>query len=332
MKKKKILSDAIDFINENDFNGHGDDLHYTMISFTICQYLCIKYTGIDDVTLEDLTLSMGDGYAFTYCPQNPYVLYSCFTNYQQRRSRLTGCSFDHQNNEQNTEKDWNHLVKGINSGQLVQINGPEEGIIFGYEETENINYRKLYFISKWGPNLNGVVSWGRFKKFIQNNGNGVQFFKEQNKSLRATPEEIIKEILPIIVDWQENHPGKSEYFGLKALQQFISDLSNPSISLEYNVGYGCHPYFYQEAARYWQGQFFISLASKINDVAVKEKLLNVGKAYNNASEEMQKFRSENIWQDCDNFKKRERAVKHLEVVYDHEKYAIDKIKEIIIIQ
>ena len=80
--------------------------------------------------------------------------------------------------------------------------------------------------------------------------------------------------MPVIVDWQENHPGKSEYFGLKALQQFISDLSNPSLSPEYNDEYDCHPFFYQEAARYWQGQFFVSLANKVNSAIYKDERIS----------------------------------------------------------
>lgn len=326
---KKILDDAIDFINQSHIQEKNDGLHSAVLSFTFCQYLCIKYAGIKDVTLGDVTLAVGDGYAFTYCPKNPYIFYSCFNNYHKRRLLLTGCSFDHQNNEQNPEKDWIHIVKGIDTGQLVQINGPEEGIIFGYEEAENINDRKLYFISKWGPNLNGVVSWEKFAKFVKDNGNGVQYFKEQNKSLRATPEGVIKEVLPVIIDWQDNHPGKSDCFGLKALQQFIADLSNPTLPSEYNDEYDCHPFFYQEAARYWQGQFFISLASKINDVLIKEKLLDTGKAYNDDSEEMREFRLIEIWKDWDNQQKREKAVKYLEAAYNQEKRAIEKIKEII---
>jgi len=328
MKKKKILTDAIDFIKQNDLSEKDDDLHCAVISFTICQYLCIRYAGIKDISLGDVALATGDGYAFTYCPQNPYILYSCFTNFGRRRLLLTGCSFDHQNNKQNPEKDWNHLVKGINSGQLVQINGPEEGIIFGYKDADDINDRKIYFISKWGPNLNGIVSWESFKKLVQNNGMGIQFFKEYNASLRATPYDIIKQILPVIVDWQENHPGKSECFGLKALQQFIADLLNPSIPAKYNEIYNCHPFIYQEAARYWQGQFFFSLADRVNDNIIKHELMEVGKAYHNASEEMRKFRINNIWQEWDNQPKREKIVKYLEAAYDQEKHAIDKLTKI----
>lgn len=332
MKKKVILKDAIQFIDQNRFEGKGDELHYAVLSFTFCQYLCIKYAGITDVSLDDIVLAVGDGYAFTYCPENPYVFYSCFTDYRKRLLQLTGCTFDHQNNKQNPEKDWLHIVKGIDSNRLVQINGPEEGIIFGYEDAENINDRKLHFISKWGPNLNGIVSWQTFKEFVQNFGNGVQFFSEQKISQRATSQDIIHDILPVIVDWQENHPGKSEYFGLKALQQFIRDLSNPSLSPEYYDDYDCHPFFYQEAARFWQGKFFNSLAGRVNDAKIKNILLDISKAYDKASEEMREFRLNSIWKDWDNQQKKEKAIKHLKAAYAHEEFAIDKIKNIIDIQ
>ena len=328
MKKKNILKDAVEFINQNSLLGKVDVFHYAVLSFTFCQYLCIKYAGIYDVTLEDLVLAVGDGYAFSYRPKNPYVFYSCFTNYRERLLQLTGCTFDHQNNKQNPEKDWEHIVKGIDSGNLIQINGPEEGIIYGYEDADKIDDRKLYFISRWGPNLNGVVSWQTFKEFVRKNGNGVQFFMEQETSLRLAPQEIIKQIFPVIADWQENHPGESKYFGLKALNQFILDLSNPSLSSEYNNVYACHPFFYQEAARYWQGRFFTSLADKVDNAIIKNKLSVAGKAYNNISEEMQKFRLYNIWKGWVNQKKREKIVKHLEAAYVQEKLAIDIIKEI----
>jgi len=92
MKKKKILRDAIDFIKQNDLTEKDNDLHCAVISFTICQYLCIRYAGIKNVLLGDVALATADGYAFTYCPQNPYVLYSCFNNFGKRRLLLTGCS------------------------------------------------------------------------------------------------------------------------------------------------------------------------------------------------------------------------------------------------
>ncbi len=326
MIKQNILCNAIEFINQNGLDNKEDGLHYAVLSFTFCQYLCIKYAGIKDVSLDDVVMSAGDGYAFSYCPQNPYVFYSCFSGYRNRLLQLTGCVFDHQNNEKSPEKDWEHIVSGIDSGQLVQINGPEEGIVYGYEDAENIEDRRLYFVSKWGPNLNGIVSWNAFSKLVNHHGNGVQYFKEQKSNRRATAEDIIEEILPIIVDWQENHPGQNEYFGLKALKQFIADLSNPSLSSDYNDEYDCHPFFYQEAARYWQGQFFISLAGKIDNPAIKEKLAQAGLAYDQASEEMRKFRLNNIWEDWGNQSRKGKVIGYLQEAYDQEKLIINNIK------
>ncbi len=56
--------------------------------------------------------------------------------------------------------------------------------------------------------------------------------------------------------------------------------------------------------------------------------MEVGKAYHNASEEMRKFRINNIWEEWDNQPKRQKIVKYLEAAYDQEKHAIDKLTKI----
>ncbi len=221
------------------------------------------------------------------------------------------------------------MKEGINEGKLVQINGPEEGLIYGFEDSNDFNERKLFCISNWGANLNGIITWKEFEEHVNLFKDGIQYFSGFNSKSIAPPVEILKRILPVIVDWQDNHPGSKEHFGLKAMKQFINDLRDPSLKKQYTINYNCHPFFFQQGARYWQGEFFKSLAKKVNNSVMEQKLIQLGDLYKNTSKYMLKFYEGNIWEHWDDLDNREVLLNYIEKAYQNEKSTIEMIKSII---
>ncbi len=81
MKDRKILEDIPNFLLNTDPTRKG--IGYMPLSIPVVQYLCIRYAGIESVTLGDLVMCSAEGYAFAYNPQNYYIYYQSLKDYRK---------------------------------------------------------------------------------------------------------------------------------------------------------------------------------------------------------------------------------------------------------
>ncbi|MFC2084667.1 hypothetical protein ACFLS9_06395 [Bacteroidota bacterium] len=77
----------------------------------------------------------------------------------------------------NPVENWegNKYVDHIIYYKGIFVAGPEVGLCYGYNDSDNIEKREIYGFTNWGSAFHRTYSWARFKKHVEAFGEAEDF-------------------------------------------------------------------------------------------------------------------------------------------------------------
>lgn len=262
-------------------------------SWCIVNYLLLRNEGENKIPMGAVVAASAECSIFSYKREGIDPMYFSTIGGNERLRISSGYLVKGIRTE-NAEEAFQFIKKGIDMGKGVFVSGPEIAVCYGYEDNSEKKQRKVMGITKWGPGLNGILSWDQFTRFVEMFGNNEGFAFIDRKIRDTDTKDIVEMLAEQVIDWQENHPAvafgqKQEYYGLVSLRSFLDDLSIPETRETIDEAYiNCHAIDFQSGGRYWLGKYLVDLAKEF-DKDLCKSLTEVGKFYLESHLKMKQF-------------------------------------------
>ncbi len=316
-------------------------------------HVLLQQAGLEQIQHEDVVMACGEGFAFAYSPYHYAPMYLGLAGSGTRLRNMFGYSTIWMKGPVfggDIDKAWDFIKKHINLGHGIHIEGPESFLVYGYSDPGRKEDRIIKCLARWGPGLNGDVTWEEFKSFP------VMFslssIEKTNPPLSR--EDNTRLLVNRIHSYQTNHPGlghkivaspevkiekaknkeftlSQENFGLTGFELFINDIQNEKMAKGMLQAYfNCHAINYQLWGRQWQSKWFEKRAEDYEGRA-KRLFHKVAEAYREVAVNLEEFVSINVKNKEDN-KMHERIKKAIPVVkeaYKKETEAVDTIAKLV---
>lgn len=269
-------------------------------SWCIVHYLLLQHDGASHIPLGAVVAASATCSLFSYDPNSVAPMYFNTIGATKRMEKVTGYTVD---NVRTVEEEdaFQFIKKGIDVGKGIFVSGPEMGLCYGYEEKDDGTDRTLFGFADWGPGFNGKFSWDKFTRFTQAFGENEGFSILNQIGDPSANEEIVESIVEPVLDWPESHPAlkygqKKEFYGLKAFQRFINDVSDPLKRKQIDDAYiNCFAIEFQAGGRYWLGHYLKALAQTFQD-EVSGLVNSIGDLYIQSYEKLREFQQFDILQ------------------------------------
>ncbi|MFW9865742.1 MAG: hypothetical protein ACFFEN_06535 [Candidatus Thorarchaeota archaeon] len=311
--------------------------------------ILLRFEGETNLQHEDVVMACGEAMVFAYSPYHYGPMYMSLDGSPKRLRGLFGYFTDWIRGPTiggDLEEAWGFIKKHLNEGHGIHVEGPESFLIFGYKDSGAKKDRVIRCIARWGPGLDGDITWEQFSKYP-----ALFSFSSIKKSVTPkSNDEKLKMIIKTMVEWQSVHPGFNrqlivhpevkfedmkgkafvtgpENFGLKGLESFIRDIQDEKMLRGMMQAYlDCHAITFHIWGRQWQSKWFKN-QSRLAKGELAILLNEAGDAYLEVAEKLEEFRESNI-KEGDFQEKIKLAVPPLKGAYDHEKKAIGTLKKI----
>lgn len=311
--------------------------------------ILLRYEGEENLKHEDVVMASGEAMVFAYSPYHYGPMYMSLDGSPKRLRDLFGYYTEWIRGPTiggDLEEGWNFIKKKVNEGHGIHVEGLESFLIYGYKDPGVKKDRVISCIAKWGPGLDGEITWEQFSNYP-----ALFSFSSIKKSVAPkSNEENLIMIIKTMIEWQSFHPGINrqlmvhpeveiedmkgktfvtgpENFGLKGLESFIRDIQNEKMLRGMMQAYlDCHAINFHIWGRQWQSKWFKN-QSKLAKGELADLLNQTGDAYLEVAEKLEEFRGFNVKEG--NFQEKIKlAIPLLKEAYDHEKEAIDILKKI----
>ncbi|MHA2392500.1 MAG: hypothetical protein ACXAEX_11205 [Promethearchaeota archaeon] len=320
-------------------------------SFTwaIVHDILLRFEGEDDLLHEDVVMASGEAMVFAYSPYHYGPMYMSIEGSPKRLRDMFGYFTNWIRGPTiggDLEEAWEFIKKNINEGHGIHAEGLESFLIYGYIDSGDKKDRVIKCIAKWGPGLDGNITWEQFSKYP-----ALFSFSSIKKSvIPKSDNENLKLIIETMVERQSAHPGLNrqlkvhpeveiedmkgkviitgpENFGLKGFKSFIRDIQNGKLMRGMLQAYlDCHAINFHIWGRQWQSKWFKN-QSKITKGDLAKLLSEAGDAYLEVASKLEEF-SESKIKEGEFQEKLKIAIPLLKEAYDLEQKAIDTLIKI----
>jgi len=313
------------------FEANEDILHTHNISGVKILHLLVREAGVE-VSFGESQAAFGLGLAFCYVRDNFAAPYSANVGLVDRAAELLGCRFKAAW-PKDPEEAWRFIVAGIDAGHPVKVAGPEDAVVFGYEESDDPAERQVHARGVGGPALDGEVGWVELEpwlaKWVPLPGGGMY------RLAQVTQKPSLAHQLAIVarraVEWQTRHPGvgaigKARNYGVSAFEFYLADLLNPKVKIpdEY---IDCIAINFQLNARDALAVFFEDAARQLEGRT--EALADeIAQGYRSVAEDLGMFANEQAGRDRDSEEGRGRIEEYVGGALECEKRILESLREL----
>jgi uncharacterized damage-inducible protein DinB len=331
---------------------YDEQKDFKSFSWANVYYLLLRHSGVEDVQFEDVVMVCGEGFAFAYSPFHYAPMYLSLKGSGQRLRNLYGYSMVWLKGPAiggDIEQAWKFIKTNLDAGYGIHAEGPESFLIYGYKNPGEKDQRILKCLAKWGPGLDGDVSWEQFSSFPL-----FSFSAIRKTNAPKNSEENDRLLVKAIHDYNKKHPGigrkftvsdevtieemknqeitlAEENYGLKGFEAFINDVEDDSMLRGMLQAYlFCHAINFQIWGRQWQSKWFAKRADEYRGKTAR--LFNkIADAYKEVAEELQEFADTNIKNQEDGklYRKIRKAIDDLKKAYKYEEKAVEAIADLV---
>ena len=232
------MSDRTECILEIDglFDSNEDILQTHNISGVKILHLLTREAGVE-VSWGETQAAYGLGLAFCYVRGNFAAPYVVNVGLVDRAAEVLGCQFEAAW-PKSPEEAWGFIKAGIDGGHPVKVAGPEDAVVYGYEESGDPAERQVHARGVGGPSLDGEVGWVDLEpwlaKWVPKPGGGVYHLSQVTGKPDLTAQ--LAMVCHRAVAWQGKHPGagvigKAGNYGVRAFEQYPADLLDPRVEI-----------------------------------------------------------------------------------------------------
>lgn len=319
------------------------------LSWASVHDILLRFEGEEDLQHEDIVMACGEAMVFAYSPYHYAPMYFGLAGSVERLKDLFGYFTEWIRGPSiggDLEEVWKFIKKSINDGHGLHVEGGESFLIYGYKDNGDREDRIIKCIAKWGPGLNGDITWEQFSTYP-----ALFSFSSIKKAVKPkSNDENLKMIVKTMLERQTIHPGFNHQlpvhpeveiedikgktfntgpknFGLKGFEAFINDIQDEKIVRGMLQAYlDCHALNFQIWGRQWQSKWFIK-QSNLSKGELAQLLNEVGEAYLDIANNLDKFRETEI-REGELQEKLKIAIPPLKEAYNQEEKVIDKLSKI----
>ncbi|MHA1308561.1 MAG: DinB family protein [Candidatus Heimdallarchaeota archaeon] len=313
----------------------------------------LRNEGITDLQHEDVVMACGEGFAFAYSPYHYSPMYLGLIGSGMRIRNKFGYSLIWLKGPArggDVEEAWEFITTHLDDGHGIHVEGPESFLIYGYKDKGKKEDRVLKCIAKWGPGLDGDISWEKFSS--------VPVLFSLSTLVKTNPPipsaKRNRFLINQIHNFQEKHPGiglkfpvhpevkidemmgkefaiSKENYGLLAFEQFIKDIQDEErITGMLQAYLYCHAMNFQLWGRQWQSKWFKKQASSYEGTTAK-LFKEIAESYHKTAKNLESF----IKINTTNFEAKKlheniaEAIPSIKKAYESEKKAVEAIAKLV---
>lgn len=316
--------------------------------------ILLKNEGIHDVGLAEVMMGCGEVFVFSYSPYQLAPMYLGRIGFGKRLKSLFGVDMDYLDGPlwgTTHEESWEFVTKYLDKGHGVHMEGWEAFVIYGYQTGETIDDRMFICKAKWGPGLDGDVTWQEFVTSPE-----MPIFSIFSLFKTDEPQPTMTKVKKVIEDlhrYLTDHPavgitfdvdpeigieemkgGKVTFnesnFGLKAYENFLKDLKDPRMLKGMLQAYlHLHSINFQWWGKHWMGKWFENYAELV-DTELKGLFIEISKQCMEISSKLKQFAEVNSrnYEKNEMHEKIEEAIPHIEDAYENEKKLVKIITKL----
>lgn len=329
------------------------DLDRKTFSWVSVYDVLLRNEGLTDITHEDVVMASGEGFVFAYSPYHYSPMYLGLMGSGMRLRNLFGYSLIWLQGPArggDIEQAWEFITTNLDKGHGIHVEGPESFLIYGYQDNGKKEDRVLKCIARWGPGLDGDISWEKFSS-VPVLFSFSTLIKTNPPISRAKNNRLL---INQIHKYHEKHPGRGlkflvhpevkiddmmgkefeinqENFGIPAFEQFIKDIQDEEILQGMLQAYlYCHAMNFHLWGRQWQSKWFKEQV-KLYEGKTAQLFKKVADAYEEVAKHLKSFVNINTT----NFEAKKLhenikdAIHSIKKAYESEKIAVETIGKIV---
>ena len=313
------------------FEANEDILHTDNMSGVKILHLLAQEAGVE-VSFGETHAAYGLGLAFCYVRGNFAAPYSANVGLVDRAAEVLGCRF-RAAWPKDPEEAWDFIVDGIDAGHPVKVAGPEDSVVFGYEESGDPAERQVHARGVGGPALDGEVGWVELEpwlaKWVPLPGGGI--YRLAGVSEKPGLADQLAIVARRTAEWQSKHPGvgaigKARNYGVSAFEHYLADLLDPKVEIpdEY---IDCIAVNFQLNAREALAVYFEDAAGQLSGRA--EALADeISQDYRSVAEDLGMFVNEQAGRDRGSEEGRARIEEYVGGALECEKRILESLREL----